>query len=113
MQLQASDLINEKDEMGRMDERGHVAQTRRAELLSSVGAGVLGAGLALLFAAILQPYALTILLVGLVAHTWGMFQKHQLERQAIGVRLWWGEAVYWLCWLALAALVLVIVGRQL
>jgi hypothetical protein len=113
MQLQASDPIQRERRYGRMDEPGHISQTKRAELLSSVGAGVLGAGLALLLPTVLTSYAVAILLVGLVAHAWGMFQKHQLERQVEGVRLWWAEAVYWLCWLALAVLVLVIVGGQL
>jgi hypothetical protein len=89
-----------------------LAGIKRAELLSSVGAGVLGAGLALLFAEALSRYALAILLIGLVAHAFGMFQKHRLEGQAEGVRVWWAEVSYWLCWLALAALVLIIlVGR--
>lgn len=84
--------------------RAHTARVKRAELLSSVGAGVLGAGLALLLAAVLRPYALAILLVGLAAHAWGMYRKHQLERRAPATRLWWSEALYVLCWLALAAL---------
>lgn len=76
-------------------ESEHIARTKKAELLSSVGAGVLGAGIALLFANLLAPYAVAILLVGLLAHSWGMFQKHWLEKQAESVRLWWAEALYW------------------
>jgi len=91
----------------------HVARTNRAELLSSVGAGVLGAGLALLFAEALKPYAVTILLVGLLAHAWGMYQKHQLDSQRASIRVWWVEALYWLYWLAVAALLLVILVREL
>lgn len=94
-------------------ESEHIARTKRAELLSSVGAGVLGAGLALLFANVFAPYAVAILLVGLVSHTWGMYQKHRLETRAQSIRLWWAEALYWFCWLALAALLLVIVVGQL
>jgi hypothetical protein len=90
-----------------------VTRTKRAELLSTVGAGVLGAGLALLFAEVLKVYAVAILLVGLLAHTWGMFQKHQLERQVQSDSVWWVEALYWFCWLALAALLLFVVVRQL
>lgn len=96
-----------------MPESQDVARTKRAELLSAVGAGVLGAGLALLFTEFLAPYAVAILVVGFLAHAWGMFQKHQLESQAQAVHLWWAEVLYWLCWVALAVLVVVIAIRQL
>lgn len=89
------------------------ARIKRAEFLSSVGAGVLGAGLALLAAAALQPYATAILLVGLLAHGAGMYRKHQLEQHAPTGRLWWAEALYALCWLALAALAGWIVLQEL
>ncbi len=38
-----------------------------------------------------------------------MFLKHRLERQVESVHLKWVEALYWICWLALGALLLVIV----
>ncbi len=82
------------------------SRIKTAELLSSIGAGVLGAGLALLLPRFLVPYALPILLIGLVAHAVGMSRKHQLEQQGEAVRIWWAEALYWLCWLALAAMLL-------
>jgi uncharacterized membrane protein len=91
----------------------HTTQLKRAELLSSVGAGVLGAGIALLLADVLSPYTGAILLAGLLAHAWGMFQKHQLERQRLVARVGWIESLYWLCWLILAGLLLVIILRQL
>jgi membrane-bound ClpP family serine protease len=77
------------------------SRTKRAELLSSVGAGVLGGGLVLLFAEALKPYATAILLVGLGTHAWGMFQKHQIERRGQNVAVWWAEVLYWFCWLVL------------
>ncbi|HLA99277.1 MAG TPA: hypothetical protein VJL34_12550 [Anaerolineales bacterium] len=88
-----------------------VARIKRADLLASIGAGVLGAGIALLLANILASYAIPILLLGLIAHAGGMFQKHRLEQHGEGVRVWWAEALYWLCWLGLAALLLFIVFR--
>jgi hypothetical protein len=91
----------------------HTSKIKKADLLSSAGAGALGAGLALLFAEALKPYGATILVVGLIAHGLGMFQKHQLERQETSVRSWWVEVLYWLCWLALGGLLLVIVRGQL
>lgn len=90
----------------------HLARSKRAELLSTVGAGVLGAGLALLIAEQLAPYAVAILIVGLAAHAWGMLWKHQLESQAATARLWWAELLYWSCWVALAVLVVVIAVRS-
>ncbi|MDP1715659.1 MAG: hypothetical protein Q8L41_13030 [Anaerolineales bacterium] len=90
----------------------HIARIKKAELLSSVGAGVLGAGIALLLANSLAPYVIPILLLGLISHATGMFQKHGLEQQGEAVRVWWAEALYWFCWLALAALLLLLVVRQ-
>jgi len=89
----------------------HIARIKRAELLSSIGAGVLGAGIALLLATILARYAVPILLLGLVAHSVGMFQKHRFEQSGERARVWWVEALYWLCWLGLAALLLLILFR--
>ncbi len=95
-----------------MNNPEHISRIKRAELLSSIGAGVLGAGIALLLAKFLVPYAIPILLLGLVSHAAGMFRKHGLEGQGQNVRVGWVEALYWLCWLGLAALLLFIVIRQ-
>jgi hypothetical protein len=89
----------------------HITQVKQAELLSSFGAGILGAGIGLLLANTLSGYAPLILLLGLVAHSIGMFKKHQLE-QGGQFRIVWVEVLYWLCWLALAALLIDIVIRQ-
>jgi hypothetical protein len=77
-----------------------------------LGAGVLGAGIALLLANLLTPYAIPILLLGLISHAVGMFQKHGLEQQGEGIRVWRVEALYWLCWLALIVLLLLVFVRQ-
>jgi len=90
----------------------HLTQVKRAELLSSFGAGILGAGIGLLLANALAGYAPMILLLGLLAHSIGMFKKHQLE-QGGQVRIGWVEVLYWSCWLALAGLLLFIVIRTL
>jgi hypothetical protein len=90
----------------------HIARVKKAELLSSLGAGVLGAGIALLLENLLTPYAIPILVLGLISHAVGMFQKHGLEGQDQAVRVWWAEALYWLCWLALIGLLVLIVIRQ-
>lgn len=90
----------------------HIARVKKVELLSSLGAGVLGAGIALLLPNQLIPYAIPILLLGLISHAVDMSQKHGLEQQGEVVRVWWAEALYWLCWLGLGVLLLFIVVRQ-
>jgi len=95
-----------------MNTSTHSARIKKAELLSSLGAGVLGAGTALLLSKFLAPYAVPILLLGLISHATGMSKKHGLEQQGQNVRVWWAEALYWFCWLALAALLVFIVVRQ-
>lgn len=90
----------------------HIARIKRAELLSSFGAGILGAGIALLLPSQLAPYAIPILLLGLISHTAGMSQKHGLDQKGEVVRVWWAEALYWFCWLALAGLLVFIIVRQ-
>lgn len=49
-----------------MNNSAHIARIKKAELLSSIGAGVLGAGIALLLTKFLTPYAIPILLIGLI-----------------------------------------------
>lgn len=85
---------------------------KQLELLGGVGAGVLGAGVALLFAGSLQPYAVPALFIGVVAHGWAMFSKGRLERRAHMGRPRWAKAMEWLCWLMILAL-MVYVGFQL
>lgn len=95
-----------------MNTSEHSTRVKRAELLSSLGAGVLGAGIALLLPNLLAPFAIPILLLGLISHAVGMTQKHRLEQQGEVVRVWWAEALYWFCWLALVGLLVFIVIRQ-
>ena len=80
------------------------SRLKRAETTSSIGAGVLGAGIASLLPERLAPYAIPILLVGLVMHVWGMYDKHRLERRAGAKPPWWAELLYWGCWLGLLVL---------
>ena len=63
------------------------SRAKRARLLSGVGAIILGMGIGLLFSGFLAPYTLPVLLIGLLAHVWGMFYEPKLERAAAGVRL--------------------------
>ena len=88
------------------------AQLKRAETTSAIGAGVLGAGIALLLADLLKANAVPILVIGLVMHSWGMYDKHRLEANAGAVRVWWVEALYWGCWVALAGLLLYVIATR-
>ena len=82
------------------------ARWKRADTTSAVGAGVLGAGIGVLLAGFLDAYAIPIAGVGLLMHAWGMYDKHRLERDGGIRRLWWAEALYWGCWIALLVLAL-------
>ena len=75
-----------------------------AETTSTVGAGILGGGVALLIAELLRPYAVPLLLLGLAMHAWGMYDKHRLESAIGPTRVWWAEVLYWGCLAALIAL---------
>ena len=88
------------------------ASLKRAETTSAIGAGVLGAGIGLMLAESLKAYAIPILSLGLVMHAWGMYDKHRLEKRSETARVWWATALYWLCWIALAALVVLVALRR-
>jgi hypothetical protein len=77
---------------------------RLAELTSAIGAGVLGVGIGVLLPSRLNGLGILIVVVGVALHAWGMTDKHRLESE-IGRRpVWWSTALYWTCWLLLAAL---------
>lgn len=84
-----------------------------AELTSGVGALVLGIGLGALLPQWFAPAAGFIALAGVVAHAFGMWDKHRLEAQAHAERGPWVVALYWwVCWLLLAGvIVFLFVGR--
>ena len=88
-------------------------QRARFELLGSVGAGVLGAGVALVFRTVLAPLAVPLLLIGLVLHGGGMWGKHRLDASpSVAMPRWTGWA-YWGCWALLAGLVLYLASTLL
>ena len=95
------------------DAHAVAASLKRAETTSSVGAGVLGAGIGLMQAELLEAYALPILAIGLVMHAWGMYDKHRLEAQSNVPQPWWATLFYWVCWILLAGLILYVAIRRL
>lgn len=82
----------------------NMSAMKTAQLLSTLGAGVLGMGIALLLPNILAGYALPILVIGVLAHTVGMAKMRSLEQQANSPRVAWMDALYWFCWLVMGGL---------
>jgi cation transport ATPase len=88
----------------RPEPTAEASRIKLAELTGGIGAGVLGAGLALLLPAALSAYATPILILGALMHGWGMLDKHRLEQSAGARRPVWAAVLYWACWIALAGL---------
>lgn len=82
---------------------GRSTALKGAELASGLGAIILGGGLALVLPGWLRNYALPILAGGALVHGVGMTLKYRLENRD-GPPLWWERALFWLCWVCLAAL---------
>jgi hypothetical protein len=97
--------------MGTLNQK--TSRLKMADLMSGVGAVVLGMGLGLFFSRFLSPYTMPLILIGLLTHAWGMFDKHRLESASAGVRLWWAEVLYWICWGALFVVALYIAVSHL
>jgi len=79
------------------------AMARAAELVSSLGAIVLGAGLALVLPRWLRGFGVALLAAGAAVHGVGMTLKYRLESRT-GPPRWWERALFWLCWTCLAGL---------
>ena len=78
-----------------------------AELTSGVGALVLGVDLGALFPHWFGPTAELITFAGLSLHAFGMWDKHRLE--AVGqAENPWVVALYWVCWLLLAVVLMLL-----
>lgn len=88
-----------------------MTRVKVAELTSGVGALVLGVGLGAMMPQGLAPSAGVIVFVGAITHACGMWDKHRLEAQAHAATGSWVTALYWACWLLLAALVTFLLVR--
>jgi hypothetical protein len=93
--------------MGADEHRRRAATVKLAEVLSVVGAGVLGAGLALLAPEVLRPYVVWLIAVGVLVHGLGMTLKHRAERTQRAMPVW-ERALFIACWVVLAALALIL-----
>lgn len=78
------------------------AFVKSAELLSGVGAIVLGVRLGLLAPLLLQRHALLLLGAGLLLHGAGMTLKYRLETGSRQPQ-WWDRTLFWACWSILLA----------
>ena len=88
-----------------------LARMKRAQTTSAVGAGLLGAGIALLLPDYLRAYAVMVGALGLLMHAWGMYDNHRLQALEDDTRVWWAELLYWACWLSLAILLVYVIAR--
>lgn len=84
-------------------------RSKRADLASAGGAGILGAGVGALLLGSLDAdtarlVSMGCIAVGSVLHGWGMLARRRLEAGA-AVPLAW-NALYWLCWILLGLLIL-------
>ncbi|TCS33088.1 hypothetical protein EDC30_11829 [Paucimonas lemoignei] len=78
---------------------------KQLDMLGAIGAGVLGAGVALLFKEWLFPYAVPAVLIGIAVHGWAMYAKHRLEIQSNVMQAMWEKVTYRGCWLMVLALI--------
>lgn len=84
---------------------------KQAELMSSLGAGLLGFGLGAMVAPFVADLALLVLVAGVLMHGWGMYNKHANERTLGQPQTLWMKALYWSCWLFLAVLAAIVIIR--
>src|SRR5262245_16174609 len=92
-------------EQGVDDQR---ARLKSAELLSVAGALVLGVGLGAALSSFIGNAAVLLLVAGIASHGFGMLQKHRLEAEEGYAPALWETALYWVCWVALAGVLLLI-----
>ena len=79
-----------------------------ADLTSGVGALVLGVGLGSLFPRSFGSSAGLITIAGLCMHALGMWDKHRLEQLGQRENPRWVVVLYWMCWLLLAAVLMML-----
>jgi hypothetical protein len=79
-----------------------------SDLASTLGVLVLGTGIGAYFSQQLEPFALHLIIAGLVTHSVGMAIKHRIERtiHTAGEKIpGWVDIVYWACWLLIIAFI--------
>ena len=86
-----------------------MTRVKLAELTSGVGALVLGIGLGALCATWIGPAAGIVALAGVLTHAFGMWDKHRLEAQTPTDSGPLVTALYWVCWLMLAGVLVFLI----
>lgn len=91
-----------------MTETSQATERARSALttLSTVGAAIAGAGIGSLLGSALAPIAWWVAGVGLVSHLVGMVGVRRLQTSEGYQVPAWQRVAYWLCWVAVAAIVL-------
>ncbi|HKP96949.1 MAG TPA: hypothetical protein VJ385_14460 [Fibrobacteria bacterium] len=90
------------------------SRERVAEVTASLGAGILGAGIGVLLEKYLGPMAIGLVALGGAMHAFGMWDMRRMEKTSgFAPRPVWSLTLYWICWLALAALGLYALFRHL
>ena len=89
-----------------------MTRLKLAELTSGIGALVLGVGIGALLSPWFTRAAGLLALAGVAAHGFGMWDKHRLEAQVHVESAAWVVALYWVCWLLLAAVVGLLLVRR-
>ena len=82
-----------------------------AQITSSTGALVLGVGIGALLAPWLNPVAGFITILGLSIHAVGMWDAHRLEKNGQVPASRVVAALYWICWVLLAVLLIGLLVR--
>lgn len=86
-----------------------MTRLKLAELTSGIGALVLGVALGALFARFVGPAAWVVTLTGVLVHAFGMWDKHRLEGKNEGSSGSVVIALYWVCWLMLAGVLVFLI----
>jgi hypothetical protein len=89
-----------------------MTRVKVAELTSGIGALVLGVGIGAMFPRWFAPSAALIAAAGVIAHAFGMWDKHRLEAQSHADGGTWIAALYWACWFLLAAVIVLLFVRH-
>jgi hypothetical protein len=84
-----------------------MTRLKLAELTAGVGALILGIGLGALFPNWFGSIAGLTTIAGGGMHAFGMWDKHRLESATHAENAPWVTALYWLCWILLAAVLAV------
>jgi len=79
-----------------------------AELTAGVGHSCSESVLGAPFPQWVGPAAGLITVVGVSLHAFGMWDKHRLEAQSHANNPTWVVALYWVCWLLLAVVVVLL-----